>query len=91
MKYYGNERGLEMIYLKDCMERCDEIEKPWPTRRPEPTDEPRACCKAMTAECMACAAGVTIREICSRRQLPGCGKFLVTELFLLILSFFEKK
>merc|ERR1711976_530344 len=36
---------------------------------------PRACCMAMTADCLSCSAGVSVEEFCSRpnnTHYPGC-------------------
>lgn len=38
-----------------------------------PTDTPRACCRALTAECLACNADMTVEEFCARNeQVIGC-------------------
>merc|ERR1719498_1298672 len=50
-------------------------------RMPSTTDlstVPRACCMAMTADCLSCSAGVSVEEFCSRpnnSQYPGCERF----------------
>jgi len=33
--------------------------------------QPRACCMAMTAECMACTEGLTVEEFCSKPELAA--------------------
>ena len=39
----------------------------------EPDEDPTLCCKALTAECLACAAGVTPYEYCQREpETLGC-------------------
>jgi hypothetical protein len=39
----------------------------------KPTKPPTACCKAMTADCMSCAAGVTVAEFCAKQpKTNGC-------------------
>ncbi len=39
------------------------------------TEEPRVCCKALTAECLACADGVSVEEYCAQQPgRTGCGE-----------------
>jgi len=50
------------------------------TPAPPPTEEsmspagpPRACCRALTAECMACSQGISVQEYCiSNPDTIGC-------------------
>jgi len=50
------------------------------TPAPPPTEEsmspagpPRACCRALTAECMACSQGISVQEYCiSNPDTTGC-------------------
>ena len=38
-------------------------------------DEPRFCCRAFTAQCLACNAGMSVREFCKKRRnkdISGC-------------------
>lgn len=37
-------------------------------------DDPRACCRAMTAECLACTEGISVEEYCELNpETVGCG------------------
>ena len=37
---------------------------------------PRPCCKALTASCLACSAGVKISEYCNKHpETPGCQEY----------------
>merc|ERR1712057_54571 len=41
-------------------------------------DEPRFCCRAFTAQCLACDAGMSVRKFCKKRRnndIPGCEKY----------------
>jgi len=61
--------------------------------------KPRSCCRAYTAQCMACVADITIEEFClsryakvnSRkgREYPGCKSELKTEVELSALDHLE--
>ena len=43
------------------------------TRPVDPTKPPVVCCKALTADCMSCAAGLTVAEFCAKKPLTaGC-------------------
>ena len=47
------------------------------------TDDRRSCCRARTAECMACSFGQSVQQYCqSNPQTPGCqsNKFWLTVL-----------
>ena len=40
-------------------------------------DEPRFCCRAFSAQCLACDAGMSVREFCKKRRnkdISGCEK-----------------
>gem|GEM_PF-1926194 len=40
---------------------------------PAPADEPRACCMAMTASCLACSEGISVKEYCAKNaDAIGC-------------------
>ena len=41
----------------------------------------KVCCRALTADCLACAEGVSVAEYCLRRpNTVGCpGKFLLSD------------
>jgi hypothetical protein len=50
-----------------------------PKTKPEPTKEPTFCCEALTAECMACSAGVSVKEFCMEEpKVMGCPKKTTT-------------
>merc|ERR1711959_688794 len=41
-------------------------------------DEPRFCCRAFTAQCLACDAGMSVRKFCKKRRnkdISGCEKY----------------
>ena len=41
-------------------------------------DEPRFCCRAFSAQCLACDAGMSVREFCKKRRnkdISGCEKY----------------
>merc|ERR1711959_443143 len=41
-------------------------------------DEPRFCCRAFTAQCLACDAGMSVRKFCKKRKnkdISGCEKY----------------
>ena len=44
---------------------------------PDPPDKNVICCRARTAECLACSAGTSVSEYCSNHQnVVGCdGKY----------------
>lgn len=61
----------------ECCSVCvpDPTEAPTmvPTPAPTPEPTPKPCCKALTAECMACEAGQTVEEWCAENQgSAGC-------------------
>ena len=46
-----------------------------PARVKEPVDKPRACCRALTKGCMACAAGLSVEDYCNKYPgRHGCAK-----------------
>merc|ERR1711959_788825 len=54
-----------------------EMPPPWLGRRSllRHRDEPRFCCRAFTAQCLACNAGMSVREFCKKRRnkdISGC-------------------
>merc|ERR1719281_2395808 len=53
---------------------CDEFEWYESTESSE-SDEPRICCKALTASCMACGKGIEVDEFCAikgNENYAGC-------------------
>ena len=41
-------------------------------------DEPKFCCRAFTAQCLACDAGMSVRKFCKKRRnkdISGCEKY----------------
>jgi len=59
--------------------------------------KPEGCCRAYTAQCMACVAGITKEEFCESRyfkrvlkgRVPGCKSVLKTEVELSALDTLE--
>jgi len=59
--------------------------------------KPKACCRAYTAQCQACVAGITKEEFCQSRyrsahkgrEYPGCKSVLKTEVELSALDTLE--
>jgi len=53
-------------------------------------DKPRACCRAYTASCMACAAGITVKHYCAEKpDTSGCKSVRRTEVELSALDTLE--
>merc|ERR1712048_390497 len=54
---------------------CDEFD--WYEEPESSSDEPRICCKALTAQCMACGQGIEVDEFCAKEgneNYPGCAR-----------------
>lgn len=60
-----------LVFLSACA--AEPVTEPEATPEPNPEPEPVACCRALTAECLACTEGVSVDEYCENNpETVGC-------------------